>query len=58
MASEEEVHELYSTALAKLTANVRPLIISLTELANEYKRPHAKVVARLIEERIRTVSRD
>ena len=58
MASGEDVHELYSAALTKLTANVRPLIMSLTELANEYKRPHAKVVARLIEERIRTVSRD
>merc|ERR1719264_1691971 len=58
MASGEDVHELYSAALTKLTANVRPLIMSLTELANEYKRPHAKVVARLIEERIRTIRKD
>ena len=57
MASAEEVHEEYSAALAKLTANVRPLIMNLTELANEYKRPHARMIAKLIDERIRTVSR-
>ena len=57
MSSAEEVGDLYSAALTKLTANVRPLIMNLTELANEYKRPHARVIARLIEDRIRTVSR-
>ena len=57
MASAEEVHEEYSAALAKLTANVRPLIMNLTELANEYKRPHARMIAKLIDERIRTVGR-
>ena len=58
MASAEEVHEEYSAALAKLTANVRPLIMNLTELANEYKRPHARMIAKLIEERIRTVRKE
>merc|ERR1712117_618702 len=58
MASAEEVHEEYSAALAKLTANVRPLIMNLAELANEYKRPHARMIAKLIDERIRTVRRE
>ena len=57
MSTADEVFGLYSDALANLTANVRPLIMKLTELANEYKRPHARVVSKAIEERIRTVSR-
>ena len=57
MASDEEVREEYSASLSRLTTNVRPLIISLTELANEYKRPHARLIASLIEGRIRTVSK-
>lgn len=55
MASEEEVREEYSASLSRLTTNMRPLIINLTELANEYKRPHARLIASLIEGRIRTV---
>ena len=57
MASVEEVREEYSASLSRLTTNVRPLIINLTELANEYKRPHAGLIASLIEGRIRTVSK-
>ncbi len=53
----QEVRDAYKESLSQLTFNSRPVIMSLTELANEYSAKHAVLIVRLIEERMRSVSR-
>ncbi len=55
-ATAEEVREAYTESLAMLTFNSRPVIMNLTELANEYGRVHAGLIVRLVEDRMKNVS--
>ncbi len=54
-AEEREVRQAYADSLAELKANSRPIIVTLTELANEYKQKFAQAIVLLIEERLRKV---
>ena len=47
--------EAYVETLSNLTFNSRPVIMNLTELANEYKATHAEEVVAAIEARLRKV---
>ena len=48
--------EAYVETLSNLTFNSRPVIMNLTELANDYKASHAEDIVGLIEQRLRKVS--
>lgn len=54
--SAAEVRDSYSESLSKLTFNSRPVIMNLTELANEYRHEYALVIVQCIEERMKRVS--
>ncbi len=56
MTTSDEVRDAYAESLSKLTFNSRPVIMNLTELANEYRRDYAQLIVDIIEERIRRVS--
>ena len=56
VTSGEEARAAFQENLKKLTFNCRPLIMTLTEQANEFRRDYAHIVVGLLEERIRTVS--
>ncbi len=57
-ATAEEVREAYKESLGMLTLNSRPVIMNLTELANEYKKGHANLIVGLIEHRMKEVRID
>jgi len=53
--SEVEVAEAYGDTLSNLKMNSKPIINTLTELANAYSKEHSNVIVYLIEERIKEV---
>jgi hypothetical protein len=53
--SEVEVAEAYGDTLSNLKMNSKPIINTLTELANAYSKEHSNVITYLIEERIKEV---
>ena len=56
--SEKEVAENYFETLSNLKMNSKPIINTLTELANGYSREHPHIIVHVIEERIRDVSKE
>jgi hypothetical protein len=54
MTSQEVYHD-YWDSLSQLTFNSKPVIVSLTELAYDYRTEHPKTIVKCIEERIRQV---
>lgn len=53
--SEKETAEAYFDTLSDLKLNSKPIINTLTELANGYSKEHPHVIVHVIEERIREV---
>jgi hypothetical protein len=53
--SEKEVGEAYYDTLSDLKINSKPVINTLTELANGYSKEHPQVIVYVIEERIKEV---
>ena len=54
--TEMEVADAYSDTLSSLKINSKPIINTLTELANGYSNETAHIIVYLIEERIKEVS--
>jgi hypothetical protein len=55
-AREKDIYDTYSEDLERLTFNSKPVINSMTELANEYSSDFAHVIVRCIEDKIKIVS--
>ena len=55
-AREKDIYDTYSEDLEGLTFNSKPIINSMTELANEYSSDFAHVIVRCIEDKIKMVS--
>ena len=55
-AREKDIYDTYSEDLERLTFNSKPIINSMTELANDYSSDHAHVIVRCIEDKIKIVS--
>jgi len=56
-SAELEVADAYGDTLSSLRMNSKPIINTLTELANGYSKEHPKVIVHVIEERIKEVSK-
>ena len=56
-AREKDIYETYSEDLERLTFNSKPIINSMTELANDYSSDFAHIIVRCIEDKIKVVSR-
>ena len=54
-AREKDIYETYSEDLEGLTFNSKPVINSMTELANEYSNDFAHIIVRCIEDKIKSV---
>ena len=54
-SSEREVADAYGDTLLDLKLNSKPVINTLTELANGYSKEHPNVIVYVIEERIKEV---
>ncbi len=54
-SAEMEVADAYGDTLSSLRMNSKPIINTLTELANGYSKEHPKIIVYLIEERIKEV---
>jgi len=54
-AREKDIYDTYSEDLEGLTFNSKPIINSMTELANEYSSDFAHVIVRCIEDKIKMV---
>ena len=54
-AREKDIYDTYSEDLDGLTFNSKPIINSMTELANEYSSDFAHVIVRCIEDKIKMV---
>ncbi len=55
-AHERDAAKAYEDTLSSLKDNSKPVINTLTELANEYGRESSHIIASCIEERIKEVS--
>lgn len=51
---EQDIYDLYSEDLERLTFNSKPIINSMTELANDYSSDFPHVIVRAIEDKIQT----
>ena len=56
-AREKDIYDTYSEDLERLTFNSKPIINSMTELANDYSSDFAHIIVRCIEDKIKVVSR-
>lgn len=54
-AREKDIYDTYSEDLETLTFNSKPVINSMTELANEYSSDFAHIIVRCIEDKIKMV---